>query len=161
MARLVPSSCMLKRNGQVASRDDQRNLFDFARSREQTNLSDAIRANGRAPLAGVPTEDGAGTGEEGRLSGSAVRGAGENNQRNGSSDPEIGNGAEADSAAGAGSGLGDDSREIHSLAAGREPLNTNNYRIRSEDVIGRGSLKQKCRDNLAAIELVRSLDAAD
>jgi hypothetical protein len=41
---------MLKRNGQVASRDDQLNLFDFARTREQTNLSDPIRPDGRAPL---------------------------------------------------------------------------------------------------------------
>lgn len=31
---------MLKRNGQVASRDDQLSLFDFARSREQANLPD-------------------------------------------------------------------------------------------------------------------------
>ena len=58
---------MLKRNGQVASRDDQLSLFDFARSREQTNLSDPIRTNGRTPLAGVPAEDGSGTGGEGQL----------------------------------------------------------------------------------------------
>ena len=55
---------MLKRNGQVASRDDQLSLFDFARSREQTNLPDAIRTNGRTALAGVPAEDGSGTGGE-------------------------------------------------------------------------------------------------
>jgi hypothetical protein len=43
---------MLKRNGQVATRrDDQLNLFDFARSREQTNLSDPIRTDGRTLLA--------------------------------------------------------------------------------------------------------------
>ena len=77
-----------------------------------------------------------------------------NNRRNGSSDAAIGNGAEADSATGARSRLGDDSGEIHSPAAGRESLNANNYRIRPEDALGRGSLKQKCRDNFAAIELV-------
>src|SRR5205823_5757183 len=113
---------MLKRNGQVASRDDQLNLFDFARSREQANLSDPIRTNGGAPLAGVPAENGAGIGGEGRVNGSPVRGAGENDRRNGSADAEIGNGAETDSSASSRSRLGSDSGEIHSLAAGRESL---------------------------------------
>jgi N12 class adenine-specific DNA methylase len=55
--------------------------------------------------------------------------------------------------------LGDDSREIPSSPTGREPaLNARNYRIRAEDRLGDGSLKQKCRDNFAAIELVRPLD---
>ena len=153
------SSCMLRRNGQVASRDDQLSLFDFARHREQPNLSDAIRTNGRTPLAGVPAEDGSGTGSQGSLNGSSVRGAGANDRRNGSSDTEVGNGAETDSTAGARSRLGDDSGEIHSLATGRKSLNANNYRIRAEDALGRGSLKQKGRDNFAAIELARRLDA--
>ncbi len=56
---------MLTRNGQVASRDDQLNLFDFARIREQTNLPDSIRTNGRTSLAGVPAENGSGIGDEG------------------------------------------------------------------------------------------------
>src|SRR6266511_3175 len=150
---------MLKRNGQVASRDDQLNLFDFARSREQPNLSDAIRNNGRTPLAGVPAEDGSGTGGQGSLNGGSVRGAGANDRRNGSSDPEVGDRTEAHSATGARSGLGDDSGEIHSLATGRKSLDANDYRIRAEDALGRGSLKQKCRDNFAAIELVHRLDA--
>ena len=43
---------------------------------------------------------------------------------------------------------------------GREPeLNVRNYRICADDRLGDGSLKQKCRDNLAAIELVRLLDS--
>jgi N12 class adenine-specific DNA methylase len=150
---------MLKRNGQVASRDDQLSLFDFARSREQTNLSDPIRTNGRTSLAGVPAEDGSRTGGEGPTDESVVRGAGANNRRNGSSDQEIGNGAEPDAATGARSRLGNDPGEIHSPAAGRESLNANNYRIRQEDALGRGTLKQKCRDNFAAIELVHRLDA--
>ncbi len=37
-------------------------------------------------------------------------------------------------------------------------LNAANYRIRAGDRLGEGSLKQKCRDNFAAIELVRKLD---
>jgi hypothetical protein len=150
---------MLKRNGQVASRDDQLSLFDFARSREQRNLSDPIRIDGRTPLARVPAEDGSRTGEEWGLDGSAVRSAGAHNRRNGSADAEIRNGAEADPAAGARPGLGDNSREIHSPSPGRESLNANNYRIRAEDALGHGSLKQKCRDNFAAIELAHRLDA--
>ncbi len=57
--------------------------------------------------------------------------------------------------------MGDDSGEIYSPSAGREPerLNTRNYRIGTEDGVGGGSLKQKCRDNFAAIELVQKLDA--
>src|SRR5213079_1401752 len=98
---------MLKRNGQVASRDDQLSLFDFARTREQANLSDAIRANGRGSLAGVPAEDGSGTGGQGSLNGSSVRGAGENHRRNGSADAETGDGAEAHTTARARSRLGD------------------------------------------------------
>ena len=56
--------------------------------------------------------------------------------------------------------MGDDPGEVYSPSAGREPepLNTGNYRIRAENGVGEGSLKQKCRDNFAAIELVRKLD---
>jgi N12 class adenine-specific DNA methylase len=54
--------------------------------------------------------------------------------------------------------LGDDSREIHSPSARREPeLNARNYRIRPEDRLGDGSLKQKFRDNIAAIRLLWQL----
>ncbi len=52
--------------------------------------------------------------------------------------------------------MGDDSGEIHPPSGGRE-LGAVNYRIRAEDRIGEGSLKQKCRDNFAAIELVNRL----
>lgn len=56
--------------------------------------------------------------------------------------------------------MGYDPGEVYSPSPGREPapLNTGNYRIRAEDGVGEGSLKQKCRDNFAAIELVRKLD---
>jgi N12 class adenine-specific DNA methylase len=151
---------MLKRKGQVATRrDDQLSLFDYARTREQTNLSDPIRTDGRTPLARVPAQDGPETGEEWNLDGSVVRSAGANNRRNGSAHEGIGNGAETHFATGARSRLGDDPGEIHSSSTRRESLNANNYRIRPEDALGRGSLKQKCRDNLAAIELARRLDA--
>ena len=151
---------MLKRNGKVADRDDQLSLFDFFRSRETANSSDAIRTHGRAPLAGVPAENGSGTGGERELNGSSLRSAGDDDQRNGISYAAARNGTEADAAAGTRPGLGDDSREIHSSPAGRESrLNARNYCIRAEDRLGDGSLKQKCRDNFAAIELVRLLDS--
>ncbi len=56
--------------------------------------------------------------------------------------------------------MGVDPREIYSPSSGRQPerLNAGNYRIRAEDRVGEGSLKQKCRDNFAAIELVQRLD---
>ncbi len=54
--------------------------------------------------------------------------------------------------------MGDDSGEIHSPAAGRD-LGGGNYRIRAEDRLGEGSLKQKCLDNFVAIELVNRFDA--
>ncbi len=72
-------------------------------------------------------------------------------------------GAGPDGAAGAGSSVGDESGEVYSAPARGEPerLNTRNYRITAEDRLGEGSLKQKWRDNFAAIELVRKLDAEE
>src|SRR5436305_10845017 len=102
---------MLKRNGKVARRDDQLSLFDFARTREQTNLPDPIRTHGRTPLARVPAEHGSRPGGKGDVDGRIIRGPGANNRRNGSSDPEIGNGAEPDPTTGARSRLGNYSRE--------------------------------------------------
>jgi len=57
--------------------------------------------------------------------------------------------------------VGVDPGEIYSPSAGRngQRLNAGNYRIQPDDRLGEGSLKQKCRDNFAAVELVRNLDA--
>ena len=59
--------------------------------------------------------------------------------------------------------MGDDPAEVYSPAGGRRPerLNARNYRIRPEDALGAGSLKQKCRENFAAIELAQKLDAEE
>jgi Methyltransferase domain len=58
--------------------------------------------------------------------------------------------------------LGIDSREIHSPSGRRElELNARNYRVRAQDRLGDGSLKQKFRDNIAAIRLVRQLHQQD
>jgi N12 class adenine-specific DNA methylase len=56
--------------------------------------------------------------------------------------------------------LGTGSGEIHSPDAGeRVARNQNNYRIAPADGVGTGSLKEKCRANLAAIKIVRKLQA--
>ena len=66
--------------------------------------------------------------------------------------------------------MGTGEGEIHPPATGAltterapaeaEPLrNQANYRITEADRVGVGSLKQKCRANLAAIELLKRLEA--
>jgi len=57
--------------------------------------------------------------------------------------------------------VGIDPGEIYTPAA-REPerLNGRNYRIGDADRLGEGSLKQKARDNFAAIEVLRKLEQA-
>lgn len=55
--------------------------------------------------------------------------------------------------------MGADSGEVYSPPARvAERLNRRNYRIQAADQLGAGSLKQKARDNLAAIELVQRLE---
>src|SRR5271165_5259614 len=60
-------SCMLKRNGKVGIRDHQLSLFDFFKARESADPPDAIRIDGRAPLARIPAENGSRSGGEGTL----------------------------------------------------------------------------------------------
>ena len=50
---------------------------------------------------------------------------------------------------------------VYLVDAGRNgvALNQNNYRISDADGVGEGSLKEKCRANLAAIRLVRKLQS--
>lgn len=79
-------------------------------------------------------------------------------------DPSAPAGAGIDAPAAARTGLGNDPGEIHSApAGGRVParLNAANYRIRAEDRLGQGSLKQKCRANFEAIDLLKKLEAED
>jgi hypothetical protein len=45
------------------------------------------------------------------------------------------------------------------VADSEPPRNQNNYRITESDKIGVGSLKKKCRQNLAALELLKTLEA--
>ena len=59
--------------------------------------------------------------------------------------------------------MGNGAGGIHPVAAGSERerivRNQNNYRISPADGVGSGSPKEKCRANLAAIKLVRKLQA--
>lgn len=59
--------------------------------------------------------------------------------------------------------MGDGAGEIHHPAARNgerveSPRNKANYRIAPTDAIGKGSLKQKCRANIEAIRLLRTLE---
>src|SRR5579862_99801 len=135
-------SCMLKRNGRVATEDEQLNLFDFLRPHEPANLPDPIRIDGGAALAGIPPGNGAGTGDEGHLNGSVIRGTGTDYRGDGNTHSEDGDRDGSEPAAGGDGGLGDDPGEVYSPSSGREPerLNTGNYRIRAEDGVGEGCL---------------------
>ena len=59
--------------------------------------------------------------------------------------------------------MGDGEGALHSPAGGsdRDSIvrNPNNYRISPADGVGAGSLREKCRANLAAIKLLRQLQA--
>ena len=141
----------------------------------------SIRPNGGEALAGVPAEDGRRTRSEEPTSRVAARSGGANRNGTRPDSPEA-DSAGSNAATGARPSLGNGAGEIH-LPAARvvadshqqdteeecepdaaiaepEPLrNQNNFRITHEDRIGIGTLKQKCRDNLAAIELLKQLES--
>jgi N12 class adenine-specific DNA methylase len=145
--------------------DDPSQLDLFAPTPKPYDNTDAIRTNGRKTLARVPPEDGSGTRSEGDAASDAA-GSGGANGRGGGSDSAQADSAGADPAAGTRHGLGNGAGAIPLPAARiltpvRDPdpvRNQNNYRITDADKIGTGSLKQKCRDNLAAIELLKRLE---
>ena len=135
----------------------QLDLFDFAAEiipeknpSDDRDLSDPVRIDGRAPLTAVPAQDGAPTG-----------GAGADDRGNGNP-LSLAQGGGIDGIAGGSPGAGVDPREIYSLGvgAGRRQLNAGNFRFDAEAnrLVGAGSLKQKARDNFAAIELSQLLD---
>src|SRR5947208_1750040 len=104
---------MLKRNGKPIER--QLSLFgidDELSYERQTSYR--LRADGKAPLDGVPTEDGSTVDRGGTAGGSAVRSPGDDDRRNGISVPDPGKGAEADPSTGGDTGVGDDPGEVHS-----------------------------------------------
>lgn len=145
---------------------DQLSLFDYASKQEQPNdrtLSHSIRLDGRTPLEEVSAKDGEEAGGGRKVNGSTVRGAGDDHRGDGHALQGVDENSGDDAAAGPDSGLGDGAGEIYPARtrARLEPLNTNNFRFQSEDIaaVGQGSLKQKCHDNFAAIELLRTLQS--
>ncbi|HWC58713.1 MAG TPA: hypothetical protein VHC44_03395, partial [Verrucomicrobiae bacterium] len=159
---------MLKRNGKTSAQH-QLSLFDFSPVRkdlsdeQQQISSDRLRIDGETPLGGVLPEDGQGSGGARKTGGGALRGAGEDERGDDGTAQQTPEGTGADAAASARPGVGSDPGEIYLSSTGRDSrrLNESNYRIQPDDRLGEGSLKQKCRDNFAAIELARKLDSED
>jgi N12 class adenine-specific DNA methylase len=153
--------------GPKKNSDEQLDLFAFKQNRydsNQTNHTDAIRTDGGETLARVSPEHGGRNGSQRRASGNALGSGGEDGERNARLDdaiPETG----IDGAASARPRLGDREGTLHSPAGGsdrdgeRVVRNPNNYRILPADGVGAGSLREKCRANLAAIKLLRQLQA--
>jgi N12 class adenine-specific DNA methylase len=145
---------------------DPSQLDLFAPIQKHYDHNDPIRTDGREPLARVPPEDGRGARSEGNAASDAVGSGGTDRRGSGPDSPPI-DSAGTDPAAGARHGLGNGAGAIPLPAARilppvRDPdpvRNQNNYRITDADKVGAGSLKQKCRDNLAAIELLKHLEA--
>ena len=151
---------------QVVNDQSQLDLFaPTQKAYEHADTTDAIRTDGRETLAGVPPANGRGTRSEGDAARDVAGGGGANGRGSGPDSAQA-DSAGADPAAGARRSLGNGAGEIPVPAARiltpvRDPdpvRNQNNYRITDADKIGVGSLKQKCRDNLAAIELLKRLE---
>src|SRR5665213_1741880 len=139
--------------------DEQLNLFSFNQNNYDSNHTDPIRQNGGEALARISSEPGARNGSQRNLGGNAAGGGGENGERDARPNHAVSE-TEHDSAAGAQPRLGNGAGEIYSPDDGERVVrNQNNYRISPADGVGTGSLKEKCRVNLAAIKLVRKLQA--
>ena len=130
---------------------------------------DALRLPGRETLAEVLPETGRGTGGDGPLAGCPAGGGRTDRWRGGLAAPAL-DPAGVDAPASPRPGLGDRAGTLPPDTAGAltptaepaetEPLrNQANYRITDADRVGAGSLKQKCRANLDAIELLKQLEA--
>src|SRR5436309_3254996 len=141
----------IRQKGQ--SGDIQQELF--ARKGTDYEYTDSIRPDGRETLAGVPAQDGRGTGSARQVAGDAVRGPGKDQRRDDGSPTAIDE-AGIDAATGPRPGLGDGQGTLHS-SPGRiprtdgvvePPRNQANYQITDADHLGEGSLKQKFRQNV-------------
>ena len=160
--------------------DDQLDLFSNPRPTYES--IDPIRPAGGETLARTPSENGARVGGEGAVESDAARSGGRDEGRNG----HAANGVDAagiNGAAGAHAGVGNGAGEIH-LPASRvvadsdqadrqkpkrrhrqhqeePPKNLNAYRITEADRLSDGGAKQKFQRNLAAIQILRTLDAEE
>eukprot|EP01031_Cornospumella_fuschlensis_P013374 gene13374-16363_t len=119
-----------------------------------------LRKDGGSTLAGVLPATGARTGADGPDDRVAFGGAESDARRNGKPDAGLPS-AGPESPASARSGVGTGSGEIHPPPTGGNldvARNQANYRLTAADRIGEGSLKQKFRQNVAAIELLRTIE---
>jgi N12 class adenine-specific DNA methylase len=136
---------------------DQLDLFDYIPRHDDVN---PIRTDGREALAGVSAENGPGTGGKGTTSGDASGRRGKDQGRDGSAHERIDVAAGLSAGAGRAGGMGDDPGTLHPSSTGRAvAANSDNYRISRADKIGVGGLKQKFRQNVAAIETLRRIEA--
>jgi len=156
--------------GRIRSRVEtgslQLSLFDF--KGEAHGDVDAIRTNGRAALAGIPAQDGGGIGGDRTVALAVVEGRGAD-RRGPRFDAPPSDSTGSDGSTGSRPGLGDGAgalpvppaRAVETEIPADEPprvRNARNYRITDADQVGVGSLKQKARDNLAAIEVLQRLE---
>src|SRR5437899_3165985 len=118
----------------------------FARKGTDYEYADSIRPDGRETLAGVPAQDGRGTGSAGKAAGDAVRSPGEDQGRDDGS-PNAIDQAGIDAATSPRPGLGDGQGTVHSSPTRvprtdgtvEPPRNQANYRITDADHLGEGS----------------------
>src|SRR5438105_3117925 len=171
-----------------AKPETENQLELFAPAGKTHEHTHTVRTDGRETLATVSPQDGAGTRSQGAPGTNAARSRGENRRGVGLADAGLDE-AGSDGAASARPGLGDGSGALHlpaargpavvagdaQSAAGRvnghivrrppaesapQPLrNQNNHRITDADRLGEGSLKQKFRRNIAAVETLRRVEA--
>src|ERR671925_1009922 len=164
--------------------EDQLELFaPTGKTHEHTQT---VRPDGGETLAPISPQDGAGTRSQGTPGTDAPRSGGEDGRGTGLSDAGVDE-AGADGATSARPGLGDGPGTLH-LPATREsggvaddpekaagvvnghvvrrppieslpPRNRNNYRITDADRLREGSVQQKFRRNIAAVETLRRVEA--
>jgi hypothetical protein len=139
---------------------DQLDLFDYIPRHD--NDSNLLRSDGREALAGAPAQDGSGTGDEGAARRDDSERGGPDPKRHGEHYPTIDFTAGIQAGGRGAGGLGTGSGTVYSVATGsRVETSSGNYRITDADLIGVGGIKQKFKQNVAAIEALRQIEAED
>src|SRR6266542_472230 len=171
-----------------AKPETENQLELFAPTGKTHERTHTVRTDGRETLAPVLPQDGEGTRSQGTPGTDAPRSGGEDGRGPGLPDAGLDE-AGAHGATSARPGLGDGPGAIHLPAARgsavvandpesvadrvnghifrrapvesapQPPRNQNNYRITDNDRLGEGSLKQKFRRNIAAVESLRRIEA--
>ena len=167
------------RCAKVVARDDlQLELFSFPARRFPPHEAPApLGPDGRSAPSPVPVPDAGGTGAPGPVALAVPGGGGAERGGTGCAAPALGpagpdtparprpalaDRSSALSLPAAGEHVGEDEEWVPFGPAAAEPepvRNRRNYRIPEADHLGAGSLKRKCEQNLAAIELLKRLEA--